>query len=90
MIYLFCGIADENYKVYQKPLVGGGCIGNRACEQCRYIYAGTCMCLNIWTCPNCGYEHKMEKLSILQQDQNGKYPNFIITPIIDFGKYISK
>lgn len=38
---------------------GSGCVGSRACEKCYVILSGTCMCMNIYTCPKCGFEKKL-------------------------------
>lgn len=40
---------------------GGGCVVALMCEKCETINSGTCLCMGIFTCKNCGYEHDRQK-----------------------------
>lgn len=40
--------------------INTGCIGQRECKKCGSIITGTCLCLPIFTCPNCGFENGEE------------------------------
>lgn len=45
-----------------------GCIGNLACENCfRVVSDLICLCVGIFTCPNCNFENGKEKLSMREQ-----------------------
>ena len=55
--------AQYNKKIWQARSPGFlhgvsmGCIGSLACEYCGTIVSGTCLCMGIFTCPECNKEN---------------------------------
>lgn len=51
-------------EVIQKIILSGygtGCISTKACEGCGHLITDSvCLCVGIFTCPNCGYENGQE------------------------------
>lgn len=59
------GLATPEYKENQKRFLAerasgqwSGCIGELICEKCDHIIADSiCLCVGIFTCPNCGHRN---------------------------------
>lgn len=47
-----------NYQQQETAFRYGGCVGTLMCETCGTINSGTCLCMGIFTCKNCGYKQK--------------------------------
>lgn len=51
---------EERKALYESFVKDGGrvgCIGERVCESCHHLISDTCMCIGVFTCPNCGFKN---------------------------------
>lgn len=66
---------EEQIKEYNKPIdftkQWGGCISTRLCQNCNHLISDSiCLCLGIFTCPNCKFENGKELKSAISAFEN--------------------